>query len=325
MEPIRLSQNLKEVIKPIETLLYENDTISDALKKLQEKHLDPKIAYFYVIDEEKRLKGTISTRKLLLSPSNLKLREIMNTSVIKLNENQTLKDSMESFANHNLLAFPVTDNENRLLGVIDVDLYTEESFDIFDAKRRADIFQLIGLSLEEEKKNSAWKNYTLRMPWIFCSIVGGLICAIISRMNEIVLSKTLVLVMFIPLVLSLSESTSIQSMTHTIQDIKKSVSWKNMFKKAIKECQLVSLIATSSGLIVGLFSLLWKEGAIPSLIIGLGITLSVSISSIFGLFFPVILHKMKLDPKIASGPVVLALADILTTTLYLWLATRWIL
>lgn len=326
MRSISLSKKLKEVIKPIETILNENDTIFDALKKLQEKHLDPRIAYFYVIDDEKKLKGIVSTRKLLLSQSNLKLKEIMTCSIIKLNEEQTSQDAIKTFATSNLLALPVIDKENRLLGVVDIDLYIEESYDLLDAKRRADISQLIGLSLENNKQNSPWKNYKLRMPWIFCSMFGGITCAVISRIHEAVLSKALVLAMFIPLVLTLSESTSMQAMTHTIQDLKKeTLFWKNILKKALKEWQLVFLIASSSGLIVGSLSLFWREGVLPSIVIGIGIIFSVIISSTFGLFFPIIIHKMNLDPKVASGPVVLALADILTTTLYLCLASWWIL
>lgn len=321
-----LSKTLKEAVKNTQIVLLSLDTVDVALKKLQQKHIDPRIIYFYVVDQENKLVGVIPTRKLLLCSGDLKIAEVMETSVIKLYDDQTLQDAMHSFANYNLLAIPVVDKEGRLIGVVDVDMYIEESFDIADARHRSDIFQLIGLSLEDEKGGSIKRNYRLRMPWIFCSMFGGIMCAIISRINENVLGKALVLAMFIPLVLTLSESVSMQSMTQALQFIRRpKFPFKVLLKKAIKEYQIIGLIGLSSGLIVGMVSLFWKEGALPSLVIGLGIILSVSVSGCFGLFFPILLHKIKLDPKVASGPVVLMLADILTTGVYLGLASWWLL
>ena len=326
MRTFSLSNRIKDIVKDVEIVLLETDSVSEAMKKLQDKHLDPRIIYFYVVDEEKRLKGIIPTRKLILCEADIKLSDVMERSVIKLKQDQTIKDAMECFAAYNLLALPVVDDEDRLLGVIDVDMYMEESFDIADARHRSDIFQLIGLSLEDEKKSSLLRNYRLRMPWIFCSMFGGIICAIVSRFNETVLSKALVLAMFIPLVLSLSESVSMQSMTHSIHFIRRPrFSIRSSFKRGIKEWQLIGLIALSCAIIVGLLSLLWGEEFLSSFVIGCGIFISIIISASFGLVFPIILHKIKLDPKVASGPIVLMLADIITTALYLGLATWWIL
>lgn len=320
-----LSKKLKEIVKDVSTVFLASDTVSMALKKLQEKHLDPRIVYFYVVDEEGKLKGVIPTRKILLCDGNVKISEIMESSVIKLADEQNLQDAISFFANYNLLAIPVVDKDNRLLGVVDVDMYVEESFDIADARHRSDIFQIIGLSLEDEKNLSVKRNYRLRMPWIFCNMLSGIICAIISRFNEDVLSKAIILAMFFPLVLTLSESVSMQTMTQALQFIRRpKITFSTVLKTAFKEWHIVCLIAASSGVIVGLLSLFWKGGSMPSLVIGSGIIISVAISGLFGLFFPIMIHKTGMDPKVASGPVVLMLADILTTGFYLGLAS-WLL
>lgn len=321
-----LSKPLKEIIKKVDTVFLDSDPVINSLKQLQNKHLDPQIVYFYVVDNENKLVGVIPARKLLFSDTNEKISNLMEKTIIKLTDNQTLQEALQFFATYNLLAIPVVDKENHLLGVVDVEMYTEEPFDIADARHRSDIFQLIGLSLEDEKAISIFRHYRQRMPWIGCSIIGGITCAIISRFNEAVISKVLVLAMFIPLVLTLSESVSMQSMTHALQFLRRpKIDLITAFKNGIKEWQIFGLIGLSSGIIVGVASLFWKEGILASLVIGLGIIISVSISGTFGLILPILLHKLKLDPKIASGPVVLMLADILTTTLYLGLATWWLL
>ena len=326
MSTHNLSQKLKEVIKDVSTVFLATDTVSIALKKLQDKRLDPRIIYFYVVDEEGKLKGVIPTRKLLLCDANVKISDIMDTSIVKLLDDQTLQDAMSFFATYSLLAIPVVDKEDKLLGVVDVDMYIEESFDIADARHRSDIFQMIGLSLEDEKKISVRRNYRLRMPWIFCNMFSGILCAVISRFNEAVLSKAIILAMFFPLVLTLSESVSMQSMTQALQFIRRpKISIASVIKTAFKEWHIVCLIGISSGIIIGFISLFWKNGPMPSLVIGTGIIISVGISGLFGLIFPILIHKTQLDPKVASGPVVLMLADVLTTLFYLGLASWWLI
>ena len=101
--------------------------------------------------------------------------------------------------------------------------------------------------------------------------------------------------------------------------------WNIAVKRGFREWHLDALLALSSGILVGALSLLWGDGLLPSLCIGLGIIGSVILSAVFGISVPVLLHRMKLDPKVASGPVVLMITDILTTALYLGMATWWLL
>jgi magnesium transporter len=321
-----LEKKVIDLAKAVETVVKSDETVKEALEGLKNKHISDKIVYFYVVDNEYKLLGVVPTRKLLLSESNVKILDIMETSVIRLSSEQTLHDAMEIFARHSLLALPIVDNENKLLGCVDVEMYMEESVDIADARHRSDIFQIIGLSLEEEKTSSIFRDYRLRMPWIFCNLFGGIICAIISAFNENVLGKFLMLAMFIPLVLTLSESISMQSMTHSIHFMRRpKTSWRYSLLKALNEWKIVILMSLSCGIIVGIVSLFWGDGIMPSLSIGIGILISVTLSAAFGIMLPIILHKTKLDPKVASGPIVLMLADVLTTLLYLSIASWWLL
>ena len=95
--------------------------------------------------------------------------------------------------------------------------------------------------------------------------------------------------------------------------------------RAWHEWRVDLILALSLGILVGALSFLWGEGWMPALVIGVGIILSVSISTLFGIFMPIFLNRMELDPKVASGPVVLMIVDILTTAIYLGFATWWFL
>ncbi len=321
-----LSKGLLQFVTPVQTLLSMDVTIGEALIGLRKKKIQQKIIYFYVVDERQALKGVVSTRQLLLADPDKSVQEVMQQPVIKLQSKQTLKAALELFAKHPLLAIPLVDENNCLLGTIDVQLVTNEAIDVADSRTRLDVFQMIGLSLEDGKKTSLQTGYRLRMPWLLCNVFSGIVCAIISRVFEVVLAKYLLLAFFIPLVLTLSESTSMQSMTQSLLFLRRPrFQWRTAIARGVREWQLAVLLAVSSGFIVGSLSLLWGDGFKPSLCIGIGICLSVILSVIFGITLPVLLYRMKLDPKVASGPVVLMVADMLTTMLYLSLAAWWLL
>lgn len=320
-----LTRPLRDFIAPVRTTIHVEHTVEEALCYLRNKHITDEIIYIYVVDEDRKLIGIVPTRRLLLAEPGTPITEIMNARLVSLKGDQTLQDAMEFLESHHLLALPVVDDKNHLLGVIDVGLYLEEKIDVATARRRADIFQMIGMYIEEEKKPTPWKGYRSRMPWIFCNMFGGFACAVISRVFEIILAKVLLLAMFIPLVLTLSESISMQSMTQSMQLLKKSHrSWKYTLGSLFREWHVVSLLAITSGVIVGSVSLLWGDGIRPGVVIMFGIMISVYITATIGSVVPLIVHARKWDPRVAAGPVVLMFADVLTTFFYLSLGTWWL-
>jgi magnesium transporter len=321
-----LQKQVREYALPVQTVIHINQTLEEALKSLREKHISDKIVYIYVVDDENHLKGVVPTRALLLSDPKTPINEIMQKGVICLKGTQTLQQALEFLESHHLLALPVVDEENKLLGIVDVQIYFDEQIDVMYAKRRSDIFQMLGFYLEEEKKTSPLRSYRNRMPWIFCNMFGGVACAIISNFFDVVLAKVLILAMFIPLVLSLSESISMQSMTQSLQLIRRGrMSWKYIVNRVIRESKLLLMLAATCGVIVGFTSLLWGEGPEPGLAIATGIFLSIVITGCIGVFLPLFLHKKHWEPQVAAGPIVLTCADVITTALYLGLATLFLL
>lgn len=316
---------MKEFVVPVRSIIQLQHTVDEAMNKLREQnHIDDKVNYFYVVDKDCRLAGVVSARNLLLNPPHTPIKQIIGNTLISISSSQTLQEAMELLSKHHLLAVPVVDEEEKLLGVIEVQIFLEDALDLAQSKMRTDLFQMVGLTLEEGK--TAVSGFISRMPWIFCNIASGIACAIISRVFEIVLAKVLLLAFFIPLVLTLSESISMQSMTKSIQLLHRhQISWKRLLLRIYLEWRTVILLATTSGILVGAISLFWGDGVHPALVIGIGISTSVTVSAIIGAFIPVILHAKKLDPKVAAGPVVLMFVDVITTAIYLALATWWLL
>ena len=186
--------------------------------------------------------------------------------------------------------------------------------------------QLIGLSRQESRANSAWKSFRWRLPWLGFNLAGGLVCAAIAaHLNGIPGKRLLLLTMFIPLVLTLSESVSMQSMSLSLQFLHtRGVPWKRVLRRGGLEWRTAGLLGLCLGLAATLLSMLWGGGHQPALVVGGSICLAIIGSATIGATMPVLLHLLRLDPRVASGPVALMVTDIITTAIYVGLAT-WLL
>jgi magnesium transporter len=160
---------------------------------------------------------------------------------------------------------------------------------------------------------------------LLATIASGTICALLAGAFELTLAKSLVLAFFLTLVLGLGESVSIQSMTVAIQGLRggtPNFAW--YLRNLRRELATALLLGLACGTVVGLIVWLWRGEGLAALAIGSSILLALGTASLFGLSVPTVLHALKLDPKIAAGPITLALTDIFTLLFYFSLATWWL-
>jgi magnesium transporter len=158
------------------------------------------------------------------------------------------------------------------------------------------------------------------------TVTAGTICALLAGFFEATLAKSLVIAFFLTMVLGLNESVSAQSMSVTIQALRSlPVTWRWFATALRKEFVTAILIGLSCGTLVGLIVWVWRRDVTGGLVIGGSIALSLVSACLIGLCVPSLLHRFKLDPKIAAGPVTLALADVCALAIYFssaWLVLR---
>lgn len=302
--------------------VLSSDTVGEALARVQQADVPSRIVYFYVVDEEGRLCGVLPTRRLLLNPPEAPVADLMERQVVTLPHTATLLEACELFILHRLLAFPVVDGEQRVVGVIDVDAYTAEISDIARHEESEDIFQIIGLHLAEVRHASAPSAFLRRSPWLACNVAGGLACAVLGGIYQDVLDRIVVLALFIPVVLALAESVSMQSLSLTLQMHEpQAMSWTKALRLLRRELAVGLLLGAACGSVVGLAAWLWQGLAAVALCILLSIAASVTLAALLGFGAPTALRALERDPKVASGPITLAVVDMATLTLYLALAT----
>jgi len=301
------------------------DTVAEALHRVQHSQITSRIVYFYVVDAEDRLCGVLPTRQLLLHPPSTPVTELMVRKVISVPQEATLLEALELFMFHRLLAFPVVDAKSRIVGILDVDVFTRELTDLAQVEESDDIFQILGVHLRELRQASLLGAFAGRWPWLMCNIGGGLACALLGALFQQTLDRVVVLALFIPVVLALAESVSMQSLSLTLPLYEPWVmNWQKWLRLLWREGVVGAMLGLGCGLIVAAVAWAWQWSGRLALTLLASIGLSVAWAAMLGLSMPIALRALQRDPKVASGPVSLALVDMTTMVLYLGLAT-WIL
>ena len=326
------------------SLLESNSTVAGALETIRRLGVGERLVYFYVVDEAGRLVGVLPTRRLLISPLDKPLHEIMVRRVVAIPASVTVLEACELFVLHKFLAFPVVDAERRVVGVVDVNLFTQELLEEEDEAAATaagataplpsptplflpgdEIFEALGFRIAQVRGASPWRAFRARFPWLLATVASGTACALLSGVFETTLAGSLVIAFFLTMVLGLNESVSIQSMTVTIQALRATTPDRRWFLGSLRrELVTAALLGLGCGLTVAAVVWLWRGDRRAAGVIGGSIALSLLTACFFGLSIPSLLHRLRLDPKIAAGPITLAFTDLFALLFY-FSAARWLL
>lgn len=306
-------------------LLHSTMTVDEALAAIRQHGIGERIVYFYVADEDGRLVGVLPTRRLLSSAPDAKLDELMMRRVVAIPETATLLEACELFVLYKFFAIPVVDAQRKVVGIIDITLFTEEVMDLTEPEKVNDMFETLGFHITQMRGASPLKAFRIRFPWLLATVGSGTMGAFLAGLFEATLERAIIISFFLALVLALSEAVSIQSMTLTLQALRAlRPTWSWFWTNAWRELAEAVLIGLGCGTVVFLIAWVWRGAPLAAGVIATTVLGGTVIACISGLVVPSILHALKLDPKIAAGPITLAVADVLTLTLYFSLAT-WLL
>ena len=306
-------------------LLKADMTVEQALGAIRQQGLGERIIYFYAVDEHDRLAGVLPTRRLLTAPPGTTLGELMVKRVIAIPATATVLDACEFFVLYKFFAFPVVDADRHVIGVVDIGLFTAEMLEERDeniAAQADEIFEALGFRLSHLRGATAWRVFRHRFPWLLATIFGGTMCALLAGAFEATIASSVVIAFFLTMVLGLNESVSMQTMTVTIQALRSQTVTSSWFRVAfLRELRSAVLLGLGCGALVVMIVLLWRKELTAALAIGGSIGLSLVTACLFGLSIPSLLHSLKLDPKIAAGPVTLAVTDFVALAFYFGIAS----
>ncbi len=318
----RAEQPVTAVARKDFAVLPQDLTVQAALDAIRRRELAGRIVYFYIVDAEDRLVGVVPTRRLLTADLQERISNIMVRRVLTIPHTATVLDACEFFVLHKFLAFPVVDEQQHIVGVVDVSMVTDEVFDIAQRQQTDEVFEVLGFRVSEVRHAAPTRVFRFRFPWLLVTIGSGILCAVLASAFEATLAQSIVLAFFLTLILGLGESVSSQSMAVTVQALRATrPTWDWYLKTLRRELATAVLLGSAAGGLVALIIFLWRQEAAPSLVIGASILLSLGSACLAGLTVPTILHALRLDPKIAAGPLTLALTDLCTLLFYFTAAT----
>ncbi len=232
--------------------LEAQQTVGDALAMIRQNPPSGRIIYFYVVDGQLRLVGVLPTRRLLLSPPETRISEIM---ISRRDRDSRLGQRAGGLRIlHAASAVGLSGGRRPAAdrGLVDIELYTEELDDVERHQRSDELFQLIGVHAARAKMGSPWAAFASRFPWLLCNIGGGLLAAGLAELFAAELKRVVALALFIPVVLALAESVSIQSVSLTLQTLRgQRPTVREILGKLYRELWAGGLLGIASGSVGG--------------------------------------------------------------------------
>jgi len=299
--------------------LEEDMTAGEAIKSLQKEHLDVEMPfYLYVVDSNGKLIGVSSLRQLVVVPPNTPLKNFMTTDVFAVRTDMDQEEVAKIVARYDILAVPVVDDTNKLVGIVTVD----DVIDIIREEATEDILKMVGVGEEFVETKSIFSNIKMRMPWLFASCVGGIIASFIIGYFQSSLTKLAYLAAFIPVIMGMGGNIGVQSSTITVRGLATGrLTIRDIWVVVSKQLLVGLMLGLFYGFAVGLVAQLKYSRELFALSVGLGVLASMTMAALAGSLVPMTLAKINIDPAIASGPFVTTAIDIISVSFYFIIAT----
>lgn len=297
-------------------------TVMDAIAHIRKTGVDKEtIDTLYVIDSNRKLEGIVPIRKILLSDENLLIEDIMDTNFVYIYTLDDQEDVASMFKKYDYFSMPVTDSENRLVGIITID----DILDIIEEENEEDFAKMNALAPSDEEylDSSVYSLAKQRIMWLLILMISATFTGIIIRQYESVLSSVVILASFIPMLMDTGGNSGSQSSTLIIRGLALGELEIADYPKILWKEFRVSIVV---GLVLAFINflriyLLERVDFIVSLTVCISLFATVVLAKVVGGMLPLIAKKFKLDPAIMAAPLVTTIVDTFALMVYFSTAT----
>lgn len=306
---VNVGTSIKETMKKLVKLASETEVI------------DP----IFVVDN-KKLVGTIELKKLIIARFYQTIDEITDYNVIYCNVDDEINNVTKMLQDYNLLALPVVENQE-LIGVITIDDAIDEAVDDL----HEDYDMMAGVTGEIDEKRSIFSQVLNRLPWLIALLIVSLLISNITSKFENVIVEVTIFAFFQSMIFDMAGNAGTQSLAVTVRNISRED--LNTGKKIRHHLGKELLTSCIIGLILGsitfitsyAYMLIWNKGVyvewLVALIIAVSLMISLIVTEMLGTLIPIFFNKIKIDPAVASGPLITTLSDTLSILIYFGLAS----
>lgn len=300
-------------------VLQADKTVGLTLEELRELGPDAEtIYYLYVVDQAHHLVGVVSLRDLIVAPLDAKIEDIMGSRVISANVMTDQEDLARIVQKYDLLALPVIDDQQKLLGIITVD----DVLDVIERETTEDFEELSATKGSSDINMSPFEAAKKRAPWIVSLMFLGMITASTIGGFEDTLETIVLLAVFMPLVMGSAGNAATQSLVVAVRSIALgTINRKNVIKMIRRELGTGIILGITCMIVIfGVITLLY-DNMLIGFIVGVSIFAALSVATMIGTIVPLLINRLKLDPAVASGPFITTLMDNLGLIIYFTVAT----
>ncbi len=295
-----------------------NWTIDQCIEEIrrQTKHVE-KIYSIYVVDNQDKLLGRLSLKKMLLADDNALVSDIYDPDIISVESYREAKEVAEIMKHYDLVSIPVVNVHGKLLGRITID----DVVDVITEQAEIDMQIMAGISNPVEEDDDIWKLSKSRLPWLLIGMLGGILGAKFIGLFEADIALIPAMAFFIPLITSTGGNVGIQSSSVVVQSLAKEsgpslFTYERLFKGLV--VALINGLAIST--LVFLINMVIGEHTTLAIVVSTSLFCVVMLSSLMGTVTPIVLSRMNVNPALASGPFITTANDLLGLGIYFFVA-----
>ncbi len=305
--------------------LRKEMTVGEAIRHIRETAIDKEtIDVCYVTNNNRKLEGAVSIRKLILSDETALVKDLMDTNIVSIHTHMDQEEIADLFKKYDLLVMPVVDKENRLVGIITID----DIVDIIEQENTEDFHVMAAMQPSEEEylKTRVIKLAQNRVVWLLVLMISSTFTGYIIRRFNDVLQSVVVLAAYIPMLMDTSGNAGSQSATLVIRGLALNELKLNDILRVIWKEFRVSLIVGAVLTVVNFLRIYFIEGTdlLISLVVCMSLYITVILAKVIGGSLPIIAKKLRLDPAIMASPFITTIVDAIVLSTYFTLAT-WLL
>ena len=302
--------------------LKRDMTVENALEKVRKQAKDKETIYIlYVTNSSRKLEGVLSLKELLIAESGSKIEDVMVQNAISVSTDTDQEQVARTLQELDLLAIPVVDKEDRLVGIVTID----DAVDILEEEAAEDLLTQGGLVASSEAtrsdllvRGSFWKIWKVRLPFLFVAMAGGLLAAIVMGGFEETLEAIVGVAFFIPLIMDMGGSVGTQSSTVFARGVALGhIQLKHFFQHFVKEVSIGASLGLITGILCGIIAAFWP-GMPPVLGLAVGVALfaTTTLAALIGFLVPYVLIKLNFDQAAGSAPIITTIKDVAGLLIY---------
>lgn len=304
-------------------VITTNLSVKQAMNELvQQAAQNDNISTLFVVDEMGAFYGAIDLKDLITARQSDNLEERITTTFPYVYGNESIDDCIEMLKDYSEDSIPVLDNNNRMLGVITA----QSIIQVVDEEMGEDYARLAGLTAEEDLAEPLLESMKKRLPWLLILLALGMLVSTVVGTFERVVSQLTLIMAFQSLILDMAGNVGTQSLAVTIRVLMdESLTVRQKFHLVIKEMRVGLcnglLLGIVSFILIGLYICVFKGRSAGfayavSACIGVSLVLAMLISSMTGTLIPLFFKKIKVDPAVASGPLITTINDLVAVVTY---------